>query len=192
MKILVRIIKGLFYYSIGHIVAFFHYDFDYLHGPLFMGRMNGLLSIGWQVVVKDYFACRKIGVNIGVKWPVNPKTTVVGYKNINFDVDDLHIFQVPGCYYQGLGKISFGKGTYVAPNVGIITANHDFGNLERHMAPKDVIIGDGCWIGMNSIILPGVVLGAHTVVGAGSVVTKSFPEGSCIIAGNPAKVIRKI
>ena len=45
---------------------------------------------------------------------------------------------------------------------------------------------------MNSVILPGVVLGEHTVVGAGSIVTKSFPEGYCVIAGNPAKIIRKI
>jgi acetyltransferase-like isoleucine patch superfamily enzyme len=55
---------------------------------------------------------------------------------------------------------------------------------------KDVIIGKKCWIGMNSVILPGVCLGDHTIVGAGSVVTKSFPDGNCIIAGNPARIIR--
>jgi carbonic anhydrase/acetyltransferase-like protein (isoleucine patch superfamily) len=45
---------------------------------------------------------------------------------------------------------------------------------------------------MNSIILPGVVLGIRTIVGAGSVVTKSFPDGYCVIAGNPAKIIKTL
>ena len=43
---------------------------------------------------------------------------------------------------------------------------------------------------MNSVILPGVKLGTRTIVAAGSVVTKSFPEGYCVIAGSPAKIIR--
>lgn len=42
---------------------------------------------------------------------------------------------------------------------------------------------------MNSILLPGVCLGNNTIVGAGSVVTKSFPEGNCVIVGNPARKI---
>jgi len=45
---------------------------------------------------------------------------------------------------------------------------------------------------MNAVILPGVVLGDFTIVGAGAIVTKSFPEGYCVIAGNPAKVIRQL
>ena len=44
---------------------------------------------------------------------------------------------------------------------------------------------------MNSVILPGVTLGNHTIVGAGSVVTKSFDEGYCIIAGNPARIVKR-
>jgi len=57
---------------------------------------------------------------------------------------------------------------------------------------NDVYIGDYCWIGANAVILLGVHLGPHTIVGAGSIVTKSFPEGYCVIAGNPAKIIKKL
>lgn len=57
---------------------------------------------------------------------------------------------------------------------------------------REVRIGDYCWIGMNVVILPGVVLGTRTIVGAGSIVTKSFPDGYCILAGNPAKIIKNL
>lgn len=77
-------------------------------------------------------------------------------------------------------------------NVGIIAANHDFYDLDSHQPGQDVVLGEKCWIGMNSVLLPGVVLGTHTIVGAGSVVTKSFPCGNCIIAGNPAKKIKDL
>ncbi|EOJ3081127.1 DapH/DapD/GlmU-related protein, partial [Acinetobacter baumannii] len=53
-------------------------------------------------------------------------------------------------------------------------------------------IGDKCWIGMNSVILPGVVLGNGTIVAAGAVVTKSFKQGNIVIAGVPAKIIKEI
>ena len=52
-----------------------------------------------------------------------------------------------------------------------------------------ITIGDNCFIGYKSILLPGVELGNSTIVGAGSVVTKSFPEGNIVIAGNPARKI---
>ena len=52
-------------------------------------------------------------------------------------------------------------------------------------------IGRHCWLGAQSVLLPQVVLGDYTIVGAGAVVTKSFEEGYCVIAGNPAKIIKK-
>jgi acetyltransferase-like isoleucine patch superfamily enzyme len=97
----------------------------------------------------------------------------------------------PGCYIQGIGGIEIGDYTIVAPNVGIISANHLLHDYSKHIK-KGVIIGKYCWIGMNSTVMPGVNLGDHTIVAAGSVVTKSFIEGYCVIAGNPARIIKKI
>ena len=50
-------------------------------------------------------------------------------------------------------------------------------------------IGNKCWIGANAIVLPGVSLGDHVIVGAGAIVTKSFPS-NCTIAGVPARIIK--
>ena len=77
----------------------------------------------------------------------------------------------------------------MGPNVGIIAINYDVNDPDKYVDPVDVWIGDYCWIGMNAIVLPGVILGPHTVVGAGAVVTKSFEDGYCVIVGNPAKKV---
>jgi len=110
---------------------------------------------------------------------------------MDFHPDDLNNFQSPGTYFQNFGRIKLGRGCYIGPNVGIITANHDPENPDRHLPPQDVSIGEKCWVGMNSVILPGVTLGAGTIVGAGSVVTKPFPQGHCLIGGVPAKIIKE-
>lgn len=57
--------------------------------------------------------------------------------------------------------------------------------------PKAVVLRRGCWVGAGAIILPGVVVGENSVVGAGSVVTRSVPPRT-LVAGNPAGVIREI
>ena len=124
-------------------------------------------------------------------FPASRNCFVSNWKNISFHPDDLNNFQSFGTYFQNMhGKIVLGRGSYVAPNVGIITANHQPGSLENHMPAKDVVIGDRCWIGMNSVILPGVQLANDTIVAAGSVVTKSFLQGNCVIGGNPAKMLK--
>lgn len=169
-----------------------HYDVKmFMNGKHAVGGKYGRFCAPiWKLVLNDYYDCKKLHVKRDVPWPVSPRISVVGPENIIFHPDDLNNFQTFGNYYQGIGRITIGHGTYIAPNVGIITANHDFFNMDKHSPPKPVTLGECCWVGMNSTILPGVILGNHTVVGAGSVVTKSFPEGYCIIAGNPAKVIR--
>ena len=96
-----------------------------------------------------------------------------------------------GCYIQGNGSVYIGNYVHFATNIGIISGNH---GLYEHMTHdnKEVKIEDYCWIGMNAVIMPGVHLGPRTVVGAGSVVTKSFPNGYCVIGGNPAKLIKEL
>ena len=59
----------------------------------------------------------------------------------------------------------------------------------KNRIDKEIVVNDDVLIGANSIILKGVHIGARSVVGAGSVVTKNVPS-DCIVAGNPAKVIK--
>ena len=150
-------------------------------------------GIGWRWVTSCVLFQKIFGFNREVPWPVSPRIQVFGWQNIEFDNDDLNNFQTLGTYFQAIGaKIRIGKNTWIASNVGLITANHDFSDLNSHVPEQDIVLGRDCWIGMNSMILPGVTLGDHTIVGAGSVVTKSFPEGHCVLAGDPAGIIRRL
>lgn len=165
----------------------FFYDDKYIKGKWF----EGIYAMGWTWASQDILHRIIFRTNVGIKWPVSPYVRCGN--NIEFDVNNLDNFWGYGNYFQTFdAKIIIGTGSYIAPNVGIITSNHDLNNLDEHQVGKDVILGEKCWLGMNSIILPGVVLGDKTIVGAGAVVTKSFPEGNCIIAGNPAKIVRKL
>lgn len=131
-----------------------------------------------------------LGFNRKAYWPVHFTSIVTGAQNIYAGIETCPGY-MPGCYIQGVGKIYIGNYTQISANVGIITANHDVYDARKHLV-GEVKIGRYCWIGMNSMILPNVELGDFTVVGAGSVVTRSFIDGYCVIAGNPAKVIKKV
>lgn len=150
-------------------------------------------SIGWEWLFKCFIWQKIRGVNKHVPWPVSFKISIVAPENIIFHPNDLNNFMTQGNYFQAIdAKLIIGEGTFIAPNVGIITENHDLKDPDKRAGGKDVIIGKKCWIGYNSVILPGVILGDHTVVAAGAIVTKSFCEGFCVIGGNPAKLIKKI
>ncbi|MBQ9616930.1 MAG: sugar O-acetyltransferase, partial [Oscillibacter sp.] len=103
------------------------------------------------------------------------------YANFNLTlVDDGHI-------YVG-DKVMFG------PNVTIATANHPINPELRARGlqyNRDVHIGDNAWIGAGVVIVPGVRIGNHTVIGAGSIVTKDIPD-NVLAVGNPCKVLRAV
>lgn len=163
------------------------YKKEYLVGKYFDEK-----SMGWLWAWRGIHV-RLFGENRKVPWPVHPRTIVSGAQNITFSQDSFHVFQVPGCYWQAFdAKIVIGKNVHIAPNVGLITTNHDILNPALHVPGKDIVIKDNSWIGMNSVVLGGVTLGENTVVAAGAVVTKSFPDGHCVIGGVPAMVIKKI
>ncbi len=146
-------------------------------------------SISNRVTIWEYlkFYIKK---DKAIYWPVHKNSEVTHPLNIFVGINS-NAGTRPGCYLQGNGGIHIGKYVHFASNIGIISGNHDVNNQMLHIN-KEVYIGDYSWIGMNSVILPGVNLGPRTIVGAGSVVTKSFPEGFCVIAGNPAKKIKDL
>jgi acetyltransferase-like isoleucine patch superfamily enzyme len=91
-----------------------------------------------------------------------------------------------------ISNIYIDRSCYIASGVKMYAGNHDFDNPDKLITKGDIMIGENCWIGANSVILSGVQLGSRTVVAAGSVVSKSFPHGSVLIGGVPAKVIKKL
>jgi acetyltransferase-like isoleucine patch superfamily enzyme len=97
-----------------------------------------------------------------------------------------------GGYFQGAGEIYIGDYVQFGPNVSLISSNHDLYDQYKPEEGFPIVIDNYCWIGINSVILPGVSLGPRTIVGAGSVVTKSFSEGYCVVAGVPAKKIKDL
>lgn len=120
-------------------------------------------------------------------FPYDKLSTVVG--NGILVGKNSKMTQRGGCYIQGTGKLFVGDYVNITQNCIITSSNHSIFNHDEYIK-KETIIGDQCWIASNVCINAGVVLGPRTIVGAGSIVTKSFPDGYCLIAGNPAKLIK--
>ena len=109
-----------------------------------------------------------------------------------------------GCVLLDSAPITIGDYTAIGPNVQFYTATHpvragDRARLDAQgnrvpgavTLARPITIGEDCWIGGGAIILPGVSIGARSVIGAGSVVTRSIPTGH-LAAGNPCRIIRHL
>lgn len=94
-------------------------------------------------------------------------------------------------------EICIENNVLIGSGVHIYTQNHKFNDSslpiieQGHMPSKTVYLREGCWIGANAIILPGVEIGAGAVIGAGSIVTRGIAPHA-VAVGNPARVIRMI
>jgi maltose O-acetyltransferase len=94
----------------------------------------------------------------------------------------------------GGGRITIGEDVLIGPGVRFYTPNHPLDPDDRRAGYERVApitVGDNVWIGGSAVVLPGVTIGADSIVGAGSVVTKDVPSG-VVVAGNPARVIREL
>lgn len=131
-----------------------------------------LKSIGEEVHFEPNFRC-EFGFNI----------TIGNHFYANFD-----------CIMLDANTITIGDHVLIGPRVGLYTANHAIDAGERIAGgcyARPIVIGDGVWVDGNVDIMGGVTIGENSIIGAGSVVTKSIPP-NVIAAGTPCRVIREI
>ncbi|HSE89447.1 MAG TPA: sugar O-acetyltransferase, partial [Candidatus Binatia bacterium] len=98
------------------------------------------------------------------------------------------------CVVLDVAPVRVGSGVLFGPAVQIYAATHPLSAAERRTSlelGRAVEVGDEVWVGGGAIICPGVRVGARSVIGAGSVVTRDIPEG-VFAAGNPCRVIREL
>ena len=100
-----------------------------------------------------------------------------------------------GCSFMDVAPITIGRNVMIGPFCHLLTPSHPIDAAIRNHSGlelgKPIIIKDEVWLGGNVVVNPGVTIGARSIIGSGSVVTKDIPE-DVIAAGNPAKIIRKI
>lgn len=164
--------------------------------PVIYNKSGAELSIGENVVIKSSFLSNLVGLY--------SRTIIVTRRSGAFIRIGNNV-GISGATIYARKGISIGDNTAIGGNVKIL--DNDFhpldwetrnrylhdpngGNSEA-IPSREIVIGDNCFIGCNAIILKGTVLGDGCVVGAGAVVAGKFEAGS-VIAGNPAKVIKKL
>jgi acetyltransferase-like isoleucine patch superfamily enzyme len=124
---------------------------------------------------------------------------IKGVSNIKIG-NDFRINEFAYLNARDKSQILIGDSVTISSYAKIITASYDVKLLidgKKNLltdihSDKSIYIGNNCWIGMSSIILPGVrINGDNVIIAAGSVVTKTFEQSNILIAGNPAKIVKK-
>ena len=157
--------------------------------------------VKWQVfgrvpsglIFTNNFFRKILRNNSDVKFPIHFTSRIISFKNLKLNYDSTTICSFAlsgGCYFQALNGIELGENFLFAPGVKLISSNHDLSDKSKIAKALPIIIGNNVWLGADVMILPSVKIGNNVVVGAGSVVTKSFPD-NVIIAGNPARILKQ-
>ncbi|MFP4422464.1 MAG: DapH/DapD/GlmU-related protein [Desulfococcaceae bacterium] len=124
-----------------------------------------------------------------IPWPVHFTSRVLFWENIEKGSRAAPGMNAGG-YVQARNGIRIGHNFRMGPNVGLISSNHDLNDYDRHTEAAPIVIGDNVWIGMNSVVLPGVRIGNNVAIGAGSIITRDLPD-NVVAAGNPCRVLRE-
>ena len=143
-----------------------------------------------MLLLRYAFMQKILGFNRHVPWPVHWSSQIKAPEKIQpgSRTPGLGI----GCYIDGRNGIVLEENVWIGPHVSLISMNHDLEDYNRYIQAEPIVIRRDSWLAANCVILPGVELGPHTVVAAGAIVTRSFPEGNLVLGGNPAKVIKTL
>lgn len=157
-----------------------------------------LANIGWMSYIgKPLYISGFKKINLGKRVRIYPHSRIEVIKNYpcaTIQIED-NVSAGQNLQLISAGKLIIGEGTLISSNVMITNVNHLFDDLSVSVAQQglsvtDTIIGKNCFIGFGTLLLPGTELGDNCIVGANSVVKGSFPK-ECMIAGNPAVIIKK-
>jgi acetyltransferase-like isoleucine patch superfamily enzyme len=157
--------------------------------PIIFNKSGARLTIGDNCVIKSSFLSNLVGLY---------SRTIVVTRTSEAEIVIGDNVGISGATIYARKSIRIGDNTNIGGNAKIL--DNDFHPIEiearladdkEKIGTRPIVIGKNCFIGCNSIILKGTILGDGCVVGAGAVVSGTFEENS-IIAGNPAKVIKKI
>lgn len=131
------------------------------------------------------------------KFSLGTESTIEDFTAVNNGVGDIIIGDRTrvGLSNTIIGPVSIGNDVRLAQNVVLSGLNHNYEEIDRPIhaqgvSTKPITIEDESWLGANVVVLPGVTIGKHSIVAAGSVVTKRVPPYS-VVAGNPARVLKE-
>lgn len=103
-----------------------------------------------------------------------------------------NVFINHACSFMDRGGITIEDHVLIGPKVNLITINHPLNPAQRQSTIcTPIVIKRNAWIGIGSMVMPGVTIGENSIVSAGAVVTKDVPPNT-VVAGVPAKMIKQI